>query len=189
MKHELHEIRSGGQTGADIAGVMAAKVCGLPTSGWLPKGWLTQDGPKPQYAKLFNMQEHYAKAYPPRTYANVKDSDATIRFATNFDSSGERCTLKAIKSYGKPYLDIHPKEPLGVFDHKDVANWIRDNNIRKLNVAGNAKRTSPHIGIFTFNYLIEVFTELGYSPVEEMADLHKYLVLRLSSPEESPGSP
>lgn len=186
MKHEIHEVRSGGQTGADIAGLMSAKVCGLKTGGWMPKGWTTQDGPKPQYETLFNMREHYASAYPPRTYANVKDSDATIRFATHFDSSGERCTLKAIKSYGKPYFDVHPDSPQAV---EVAAEWIRSNDIRRLNVAGNAKRTSPKIGIFAYNYLIDVYGQLGYSRLEELEPFHTYVVLRLSSPEDQPGSP
>lgn len=184
--YELLEVRSGGQTGADIAGVMAAKVCGIPTSGLLPKNWTTLDGPKPQYEKLFNMKEHYAKAYPPRTYENVKSADATIRFATNFETAGEKCTLKAILAYKKPYADIHPGyEP----EPSHIANWIKSGGYRTLNIAGNSKQTSARIGLFTFDYLIKVFSELGHDPVEDMADFHKYVVLRLSSPDEKPGSP
>lgn len=186
MKYELEEVRSGGQTGADIAGVIAAHVFGIPTSGLLPKGWTTLDGPKPQYEKLFNMKEHYAKAYPPRTYENVKLADATLRFATDFNSAGERCTLKAVTSYSKPFMDVHPgSEP----DPSVVAQWIRDGGYRRLNIAGNSRQTSPQIGLFTFDYLSNVFRKLGYSPLEELKEFHNYMVLRLSSPNEQSSSP
>ncbi|MBF0203726.1 MAG: hypothetical protein HQK67_05280, partial [Desulfamplus sp.] len=38
------KIISGGQTGADIAGVDAAIECGLNYGGWLPKGRKCETG-------------------------------------------------------------------------------------------------------------------------------------------------
>jgi hypothetical protein len=40
-------IITGGQTGADQAAVRAGHAAGIPTGGFAPKGWLTEDGPAP----------------------------------------------------------------------------------------------------------------------------------------------
>ena len=109
----LSVVISGGQDGADIAGVRAAKKCGLVTGGCLPPNGMTKSGIMPlQTVELYNF--HYFKSstqltpsqcYTLRTEQNVKNSDGTIRLAYNFDSLGEMATLKWIKKHKKPYLD------------------------------------------------------------------------------------
>jgi Circularly permutated YpsA SLOG family len=37
----LKKIISGGQTGADQAGLRTAKRLGIETGGWMPQGWRT----------------------------------------------------------------------------------------------------------------------------------------------------
>jgi hypothetical protein len=128
----------------------------------LPKGCRTLNGKAEFLLKEFNMQEHSSPAYPPRTEANVRDSDATLRLATNFKSAGEKCTLKAIKWHNKPYLDIDINNPLEV---QQVCKWIIDNKIKILNVAGNSEFTSPGIGLLAEKYLIEVFKALNDRPI------------------------
>ncbi|MFZ8324119.1 YpsA SLOG family protein, partial [Staphylococcus aureus] len=41
---KLKKVISGGQTGADQAGLRAGKAAGLETGGMVPKGCLTDDG-------------------------------------------------------------------------------------------------------------------------------------------------
>jgi hypothetical protein len=48
----LDRIISGGQTGADQAGWRAARACGVPTGGFMPLGFLTEGGPRPEFAAL-----------------------------------------------------------------------------------------------------------------------------------------
>ena len=148
----LTKIISGGQTGADQGGLEAGKRLGLETGGWIPKGWLTEKGSQPNLAK-YGLIEHTSSTYPPRTYANAKDSDGTIRFAYNFETAGELCTLKAINQYNKPYYDVNIHS---AHEHEKVAQWIIDNNIHVLNVAGNRESKCPGLQEFTTNYLIEV---------------------------------
>ncbi len=160
----LERVCSGFQTGADIAGVDAAKECGIKTGGWIPNGFITQDGPKPEYAELYGAQEHKSNKYPPRTYQNVKDSDGTIRFAIDFESAGEICTLKAIKQYDKPHLDVRMTrtESCQITEESvtKVVNWIKENKIRVLNIAGNSNRTYPLMYKKVKLFLKEVFTRL-----------------------------
>ncbi len=148
------KIISGGQTGADIAALITAKKFNLETGGWIPKGFKTLIGPKPEYKDLYGLQEHSHPDYPPRTFLNVRTSDATLRFANDFNSFGERCTLKAITQYVKPYLDVDLKNPISF---KDVADWIIDRNLKVLNVAGNSEKTYSGMTVFVIEYLTEVF--------------------------------
>lgn len=149
----LTKIISGGQTGSDQGGLEAGQKLGLETGGWIPKGWLTEVGSNPELKK-YGLIEHTSSSYVPRTYANVKDSDGTLRIAYNFQSAGELCTLKAIKQYNKPYYDVNIHS---AHEHEKVAQWIIDNNIQVLNIAGNRESKCPGLQEFTFNYLIEVF--------------------------------
>ena len=132
--HSLTTVFSGGQRGADQAGLAAAKDNGLITGGWIPKGWITLNGAMPALSKL-GCLEHNSSKYSPRTYQNVKDSDGTIRLAYSFTSPGERCTKKAIGYYEKPSFDVDLKDPPFLFD---IIDWIDQNDIKILNVAGNA---------------------------------------------------
>src|SRR5262249_30277377 len=141
----LRKVISGGQTAADIAGVRVASLHGLETGGTMPKGFRTLRGPRTHYAWLYGMRSHESPDYPPRTQANVADSDATLRFAWRWDSPGELCTLRAIQAAGKPYLDVDitaPPEPAS------VAQWLIDRGIGVLNVAGNSENTVPGIEDF-----------------------------------------
>lgn len=147
----IKKVISGFQTGVDIAAIRAASELGIPTGGFIPKGFKTLQGRHPEYAKLYNAIEHSSSSYKERTWDNVLSSDGTLRIASNFNSSGEKCTLKAILAHSKPYYDINIDIYTKSFSQsKDVVNymvmkWIRDNKISVLNVAGNSEETSPGI--------------------------------------------
>lgn len=136
----LKKIISGGQNGADIAALRVAKKEGFETGGLMPFGFKTLDGPKPEYKEEFGMQVHQSSSYVPRTRSNVWKSDATLRFAFDFESRGEVCTMKAIQDYDKPYLDVDLNDPPHC---SDIADWIERLNIEVLNVAGNSEKTAP----------------------------------------------
>ena len=149
----LQKVISGGQTGADRAGLIAAKHAGIETGGYMPKGFIAQDGKHPEFAEMFGIQEHDSPKYPPRTALNAKTSDGTIRFATDWNSRGELLTLKMIRQYHKPYFDVE----LGATTPEEVVKWLIDNNIRVLNVAGNSESTSPGITGKVVHFLTQVF--------------------------------
>ena len=69
------KIISGGQTGADIAGVDAAIECNVNYGGCLPKGRKCEDGTVPLSYTEF--KELVRGGYPKRTEQNVIDSDGT----------------------------------------------------------------------------------------------------------------
>lgn len=153
------KVISGGQIGADIAGLRLAKRLGIETGGWMPMGFKTLVGNKPEYQAEYNLVDCNTEDYPTRTEYNVKDSDGTVRFAYDFESPGERCTLKAIKKYSKPYFDVllygmPSNHYYTVQAPEELAEWIFDNGINVLNVAGNAnQRIEDTVERFLFRAL------------------------------------
>ena len=72
------KIVSGGQTGADRAGLDWALAHNVECGGWCPKGRKAEDGPiNPEYP----LKETPSDSYIQRTEWNVRDSDATILFS------------------------------------------------------------------------------------------------------------
>jgi hypothetical protein len=152
----FHKVISGGQIGADIAGLRAAKRYGLETGGHMPKGFRAKDGLHPEYAKLYGMQATTSGNYPPRTKQNALNSHATVRFAYNFNSYGERATLREILLAKKPYVDIDLRFPKS-FSPSDLGCWLYDFNVGVLNVAGNADKAVEE---WIENYLLQTFSDL-----------------------------
>lgn len=151
----LRKIISGGQTGADQGGLMAADgFKWIKTGGYIVKGYRTEDGPAPELSR-FGLIELDAIDYPKRTFANVRESDGTLCFATVWGSAGMRCTFNAIRKYNKPHFRIDPSDstPVG-----EVIDWIVANNIEVLNIAGNSESKSPGLQQFTTVYIIKLLT-------------------------------
>jgi len=170
----LTKVISGGQNGVDQAGVEAAKQCGFQTGGTAPKGFITLDGPRPDLFDLYGIKEHPTRAdYPPRTYENARDSDATIRLFRDPTTRGETLTQKAVDQYGKMSLDVDFRSPPTV---KSVAFWIVKHDFTCVNIAGNSLRSSPGIYEEALTYLTQVFNE-----VKRLESLNE------PSPESDPG--
>lgn len=135
------KIISGGQVGADIAALRAAKECGYETGGWMPKGFKTKNGEKPEYAEMFGMVETHDGGYPVRTRMNVEMADVTLRYGSNFNSWGEKLTARLIGESKKPHLDIRitsQEIPEVTVPVGDVADWLLIYKPNIINVAGNS---------------------------------------------------
>ncbi|MDE2229446.1 MAG: putative molybdenum carrier protein [Alphaproteobacteria bacterium] len=140
-------IVSGGQTGADQGALAAAKQLGVPTGGWMPRGFLTEAGPRPDFAGLYGMREHPEADYASRTEANVLDADGTLIFG-DLVSVGSRQTKAFCAQHRKPcyVLPWHAGQPVPVKSIVDFRRWLTENNVGVLNVAGN--RESGQAGIY-----------------------------------------
>lgn len=153
-------VVSGGQTGADQAGWRAAKAAGIKTGGWMPKGFKTEDGPRPEFARLYGAKEHESPEYPPRTLANARMADATIWFGRG-DSRGFGCTERSCRKASRPIwtvLDPSEREP------SKIVTLISAMDYRSINIAGNRESSSFGIGAWVEAYLIEVFRLLKEQP-------------------------
>lgn len=160
----LEKVISGGQTGADQAGWRAAKAAGIPTGGWMPKGFLTEDGPRPEFAELYGVKEHPVPNYNERTISNIEWADMTLLFG-NSNSLGARLAIRTSNNLNRQILVIrNDKNPPPMRAVCLIRRW----EAKVLNIAGNRESKSPGVGDWVEGYLREVFDRLvkGACPKE-----------------------
>jgi len=138
----LEKIISGGQTGADRAGLDAAIQRGVPHGGWCPEGRRAEDGRIPD---CYQLRETYGFSYLIRTEKNVQISDGTIIFTLGDLRGGSARTKDFAILHGKPWLHL-PLDTLELFETAEtVKSFIATHSIRTLNVAGSRESTEPGI--------------------------------------------
>ena len=106
LSHARKDI-SGGDTGASQAAWRAAAAFGVPTGGWMPNGFLTDDGPHPEFAEQYGAAELPADSELAISEQNVKDSDATLWFGRT-TTAGAHATVAACLACGRPYMPVYP---------------------------------------------------------------------------------
>jgi len=174
-------VISGGQTGADLAGLWAAKLCGIKTGGFAPKNWKTQSGSKPTLGSSFGLVESTG-GYKKRTIENVQAADLTLIFASNPSSPGTKLTIQACREHLIPchltllessqQLDemVDPlvnliKKAIQLSSHEEPA----------INIAGNSSTSSPIAFPATFKLLYKVFQRL--SSVQDSTDVDQLEII------------
>lgn len=130
---------SGGQAGADRAGLDWAIAQDIHHGGWCPRGRKTEDGVLPD---RYQLQETPTSGYLQRTEWNVRDSDATLIFTLDDGlDGGSKRTAAFADRLGKPWLHVrsgvHPKY---------VARFLIRHGMKTLNVAGKRESAAPGIG-------------------------------------------
>jgi hypothetical protein len=153
----LERILTGGQTGADQGAWRAAKAVSLSTGGSMPRGFLTEDGPRPEFAADFGAVEHESPAPETRTIANVHKADGTLIFVGEQPGPGTKLTIEACREARVPHLVLAVERPSEEGSPSRAAAWLKDQGIRILNVAGDRESASPGIGVKVAAYLAEVF--------------------------------
>jgi len=136
------KIISGGQTGADLAGLDFAIKHNIPHGGWIPKGRVTEDGSLPE---KYALQEMPTKSYPKRTEQNILDSDGTLIVSRGKLTGGSALTRKLASMHEKPclYVDL---DTMTVPDAgKAVVKWATKKDVEVLNVAGPRASEAPEI--------------------------------------------
>jgi hypothetical protein len=144
-------IISGGQTGADLGALRAARELGVPTGGFAPRGWLTEIGPQEELLKSFGLRECDEEGYPARTRRNVEVADGTLLIGS-YDNGGTRLTYEIVMKLSKPVFHVPLTTKPNVEEFRD---WLVRFRIRVLNVAGNRESQSPGIEEFTRKFLVE----------------------------------
>jgi hypothetical protein len=162
----IGKLISGGQTGVDQAALRAAKACGIPTGGWAPKGWMTEDGPAPWLAE-FGLQEHASADYLDRTRAKVGDAGLTLILMARESelARGTALTLRvarASKARGIDHYVSVMSHPGAVERCRDALMWFAEAGESVVNVAGPRESESPGIGEMAERFLREVFPLPGY---------------------------
>ena len=147
------KLVSGGQTGADRAALDVARECGLPHGGWCPKGRRAEDGPiDPRY----QLQETPSPDYQQRTEWNVQQSDGTVIFSVaDHLAGGSLATLNFAQQHEKPWIYLSAARDEDA--PKRLWQFIEDNHIQVLNVAGPRASEQPEVGSFVTAVLHRLF--------------------------------
>jgi hypothetical protein len=182
---EDYTIVSGGQTGADIAGLQAARSLKFKTGGWAPKDWETTDGNKEAELRKYGLTEH-AGGYRPRTIQNVKDSDITVIVSRKWNSPGTILTMNACKRASKPFIALREDGSVYLVDRLpelqvaiNKASKVKNDDdmdmtertlteiaktlveYQTINVAGNAENNAPGIEDKAYNLFYEIFWRMN----------------------------
>jgi len=149
---KIIKIISGGQTGADIAGLQAARACNVETGGTAPYGYKTELGSNILLKTMYGLTESKSESYIPRTYQNVLHSDMTLWFGRT-NSAGFKTTFKAIGMYKKDWHEVTDRLDIG--DLLDWIEWYFGDQKIIINVAGNRKSGNPDIEETVYKYMVE----------------------------------
>jgi hypothetical protein len=155
------KLISGGQTGADRAGLDFALAQGIPCGGWCPFGRKADDGPVPM---RYPLKETWGDSgYARRTGLNVRDSDATLIFNRGPMSPGCALTLQNCRRLERPFHVVPVAAGAKVSDAvvaveaRKVAEFLACHRPAVLNIAGNREFRSPGVGAFTKRVLEEAW--------------------------------
>lgn len=118
--------------------------------------------------------QHKSPKYPPRTYENAS-ADATIAFAFDFNTPGERLTQDAVKTQGKLYIGVnpsnHPLKMENIILNAGIIISQLDGNASTFNIAGNGLYTTikygyqqRHCDALVYTYLSSLFESLDKKP-------------------------
>ena len=136
----VEKIISGGQTGADRAGLDVALWHRFPHGGWCPKGRKAEDG---CIAGQYQLTESPSANYLQRTEWNVRDSDGTIIFTLATElTGGSKRTADFAEKHKKPFLHVHR----GMYQpDMAVQQFISAHGVKMLNIAGSRESKEPGI--------------------------------------------
>lgn len=147
----IQEIISGGQTGADLGGLLAAEELRIPTGGWAPKGWKTEIGAAPWLGQRFHLLEHTSSDYNVRTAANVHLADVTLIFGKS--SPGSELTKSRCQKSGKPFMwNMLESESAGF----DMYKFLTQQSPKIINIAGNRESVYPGICELVRKFLVDL---------------------------------
>jgi hypothetical protein len=144
------KIISGGQTGVDRAALDFAIQRGYPHGGWCPKGRLAEDGAIPA---IYHLRETESAEYEERTQRNVVDSDATLIVTRERELSGGTALTKFVADrHCRPVLVVYEGEAVHAAAAA-ISEFLKQNHIRTLNVAGPRESQAPGIAEFVVRLL------------------------------------
>lgn len=141
---KIQKIISGGETGADRAGLDWAIARGFEHGGWCPKGRAAEDGVIPAQYDLVEVE---TPEFWRRTKRNVEESDATVIFTVKRSLTGGSLeTQDFARCAGKPCIHLSGAAKYDVA--ASLRAFISVKAVRVMNVAG--AREGEENGIYDF---------------------------------------
>ena len=144
---KIFKIISGGQTGADKGGLIAAKKANIKTGGIAPKSFMTEAGKDPSLKSKYGLRENYSDDLKERTLSNLRGAHCTIVFATKPGSRGTKFTIDSLEKEKRMHLVLNPFEADAAEKVQEFINLVyeRYENPLIVNIAGNRESRSKGI--------------------------------------------
>jgi hypothetical protein len=140
MRRSRVKIISGGQTGVDRAALDIALKHGIESGGWCPTGRFDEFGRIPD---RYPVKELEGGGFSERTLQNVKDSDGTVIVYLGKLSGGTEQTVRFCVEQGRPHALIDAANVSGEKAAHLIADFVLENKIDALNVAGPRQSEWP----------------------------------------------
>jgi hypothetical protein len=156
------KIISGGQTGVDRAALDVAPKHGIESGGWCPTGRLDEFGRIPD---RYAVRELESGGFTERTLQNIKDSDGTVIIYPGKLSGGTEQTVHFCAEQRRPHELIDSSNVSTEKAAQLIADFVRENKIDDLNVAGPRASEWPEGYDYAFRALDIFLTGCNHRPV------------------------
>jgi hypothetical protein len=156
------KIISGGQTGVDRAALDVAPKHGIESGGWCPTGRLDEFGRIPD---RYAVRELESGGFTERTLQNIKDSDGTVIIYPGKLSGGTEQTVHFCAEQRRPHELIDSSNVSTEKAAQLIADFVRENRIDDLNVAGPRASEWPEGYDYAFRALDIFLTGCNHRPV------------------------
>lgn len=150
VEYLVSKIVSGGQTGVDRAALDVAIDLEIPHGGWCPSGRRSESGVIPLD---YQLMETDSADYSVRTERNVLDSNGTLILHFGKLAGGTKLTSVYAKRHHRPCLVIDLKDHVPDLVIPAFQDWVLQNQIHTLNVAGPRESNVPAIGSLASDFL------------------------------------
>ena len=126
----------------DQAALDVAIKLAVEHGGWIPKGRITEKGPLPEEYRL---KETRTSSYAERTEKNVMDADATLIISRGPLTGGSDFTREMAVRHNRPWLHIDLNQMAAFQAAIAINQWVLQNKVEVLNVAGPRASKDPAV--------------------------------------------
>lgn len=157
----IKKIVSGGQAGVDQAALEAAVGNNIAVGGWCTIGEVEGGD---DIAEKYSLQEFKNLSPNEKTKLNIRFSDGTLVIVPSWPmpeqiKDGTILTIATVTTLNRPCLIIDLSDKRD--DVNKMVTWIKDNNIKILNIAGPREVSSPGIHDLAYKLLNKCFADLS----------------------------
>jgi hypothetical protein len=149
-KPELRTMISGGQTGVDRAALDVAIALSIAHAGWCPFGRRAEDGIIPE---RYHLRETESEHYAVRTRRNIIEAEATLILYGKKLEGGTLLTKRLAMELRRP---MRCQRLAGRVSSNGIREWLLEQKIKTLNVAGPRASKEPAIYRQAFDFLMQL---------------------------------
>ena len=154
MRGALRTIICGGQSGVEQAAWRAAALIGLRTDGRMPRGYATEDGPRPDFAESYGAVSIGTDRQSDHSDANVREADATIIMSFGIYDEPTMEVFREVGRLSKTCLLITAGD---WWTPRRIAEWLSMHRVATLHVTGDKESNRPGIGAWAEPLLAKAF--------------------------------